>query len=163
MFGQKQTGWIDLNTVWHLLFILQVCCIQGEQELYLTNSEKQENALLTILMEECTHIWWADGSLLTHMYGSGAGGGRRGGISSCPLPWLLSQLHGFALPLSGKWPQVDVTAGVQVLHPKLLPGCMGEMIALHRPPPESNGALLPFLWVLSITGWGGQERVIAFR
>lgn len=114
-------------------------------------------------MEEWTHFQWPFYSLLTHMYGSGAGGRRRGGISSCPLPWLLSQFHGFELPLSEKQPQVDGTAGVWVLHPKLLPGCMGELIAPAQTSSRQQQALLPFLWVLSIAGWGEQGRAFAFR
>lgn len=47
-----ETRLVDLNMVRHLLFIFQVCCFQGEWELYFTDSENQDIALLTFLMVE---------------------------------------------------------------------------------------------------------------
>lgn len=42
----------------YLRFVFQVCCFQGERELYFTDSENQESALVTFLVVEYTYVPW---------------------------------------------------------------------------------------------------------
>lgn len=145
-------GLVDLNMVRYLLFVFQVCCFQGEWELYSTDSEDQDSALVTFLMAECTYGSWKHTSNGQIIHFSARPecmdliqeGGRGGAV--CCKALVLSRLRGFTLPMSGQ--QINVAADVLTLPLKPLPGCRAGLWVTHsctNLPPCSNSASLLFI------------------